>query len=464
MRSTLLPTPTPCPFHLFTAALNDGTFVTIGKDTVTPSPRPDRWNLRALFVVAAVLAIPPTLGSLLLLHWALESPHPASLFAKLGLPALPLAKVSSMMFLVVGTMSFLTLFAAREQSWCWASAPHPVLSIASAVSLLVTVMLASFWPAPSPGLLRQLLSDVPVLGLARALPPGGVPGAPADAALGPRSASYSLWPLWTLLYCIFWFLVQDALKVAAWKLLLAVDAFGLRTGSMIPVRATNEFGDDAVPMALGAAGTVEGRLLELRVRDTAAAVEGALAKTSADGTDTLSPAERAKLDSALRALQTASSAVTQTVHEREPIFARTAAAAALPQADDGGAPRLARSSLTAPQRRASFELASATASAQAGTGAGLPSAQADPAQRLRRMSVAATEAATAVTALAGAGGMDDAQRRMMRSSLAGIADAQRALDQVEAAVREQGYRRRGRRGGSGCGGCGGTPAADIEAP
>ena len=60
--------------------------------------------------------------------------------------------------------------------------------------------------------------------------------------------------------------------------------------------------------------------------------------------------------------------------------------------------------------------------------------------------------------------MDDAQRRMMRSSLAGIADAQRALDQVEAAVREQGYRRRGRRGGSGCGGCGGTPAADIEAP
>ena len=40
------------------------------------------------------------------------------LAAQLGLPALPQAKLASMMFLVVGAMSFLTLFAAREQSWC----------------------------------------------------------------------------------------------------------------------------------------------------------------------------------------------------------------------------------------------------------------------------------------------------------------------------------------------------------
>ena len=134
----------PVLLLLLITALNDGTFVFIGKDAVKPSPRPERWNLRSLFAVASVLAVPPTIGSLLLLHWALDSSHPASLFAKIGLPALPQAKLASMMFLVVGAMSFLTLFAAREQSWCWTSAPHPVLSIASVISLFVTTMLGEW--------------------------------------------------------------------------------------------------------------------------------------------------------------------------------------------------------------------------------------------------------------------------------------------------------------------------------
>ena len=436
----------PVLLLLLITALNDGTFVFIGKDTVKLSPRPERWNLRSLFAVASVLAIPPTIGSLLLLHWALDSSHPASLFAKLGLPALPQAKLASMMFLVVGAMSFLTLFAAREQSWGWTSAPHPVLSIASVISLFVTTMLASFWPAPSASLLRNLLSDIPVLGLSRAIPEGGVPGAVGDADLDLRSRTYALWPLWTLLYCFFWFGVQDVFKVVTWKLLLAADAFGLRTGAVVAVRGADTFEDK---QAVDAAGTVEGRLLELRVRDAALSVQQALAKVSAAGSTD------AALETAASTLAAASDAVTRTVHESEPIFARTASVAASTPAEPSVVPRLGRSSMTMPQRRASLEMAAAHSQAVAAAPAGVPSSAADPAVRLRRMSIAAQNALEALEP-----GADDTRRRFMRSSVAGLQEAQSQLDAVEAALRERTYRSRGRQGGGG--GCGGAPRADVE--
>jgi hypothetical protein len=405
-----------------------------------PPPFPflsDRWNLRSLFAVASVLSIPPTVGSLLLLHWSLDSFHPDSFFARIGLPALPLAKVSSMMFLTVGAMSFLTLFAAREQSWCWSSMPHPVLSVASVVSLLVTTMLASFWPAPSASLLRNLLSDVPVLGLSVAVPAGGVPGAPSDADLSDRARTYALWPLWTLLYCFFWFGVQDACKVVTWRVLLAADAFGLRTGALVAVRGAEAFDDDVNPMALDAAGTVEARLLELRVRDAAATVKNALARVSATGSD---PGDA--LTTAASTLAVASDAVTRTVHESEPIFGRTVTTASTVPAVPSVVPRLARSSMVEPRRRASLEIAAATAEATEAAPAGVPSVGADPAVRLRRMSIAAQQALTALEA-----GADRDERAAVRSSVAGLAEAQRQLDAVEAAVREQAYRHRGSGGG-----------------
>lgn len=53
--------------------LNDLVFTLIGRDTVRPSPRPDKWNLRANFLVSTVLGVVPTAACLLALWAALVS-------------------------------------------------------------------------------------------------------------------------------------------------------------------------------------------------------------------------------------------------------------------------------------------------------------------------------------------------------------------------------------------------------
>lgn len=158
------------------------------------------------------------------------------------------------------------------------------------------------------------------------------------------------------------------------------------------------------------------------------------------------------LTTAASTLAVASDAVTRTVHESEPIFGRTVTTASTVPAVPSVVPRLARSSIVEPRRRASLEIAAATAEATEAAPAGVPSVGADPAVRLRRMSIAAQQALTALEA-----GADRDERAAVRSSVAGLAEAQRQLDAVEAAVREQAYRHRG--AGGGCCGGGGR---DVE--
>ncbi|XXG75235.1 hypothetical protein AAC387_Pa07g3789 [Persea americana] len=42
---------------LIIAILNDGTIMTIPRDQVKPSPMPESWNLREIFVTAVVLEV-----------------------------------------------------------------------------------------------------------------------------------------------------------------------------------------------------------------------------------------------------------------------------------------------------------------------------------------------------------------------------------------------------------------------
>ena len=241
--------------------LNDLVFTLIGRDNVRRSPRPDKWNLRAVFAVAAVLAAVPTAACLVALWAALDSHAPGSLFARLGLPGMPYEKVQILLYLLISVMSFLTLFAARERGPFWSSAPHPLLAGASTASLCVTILLACFWP-PS------VLTGIPLLGLAR-----------ADSVSG-----YRLWPVWGLLWCGATFLVQDALKVAAWSAITRLDLFAYRTGGLVGVRDARTF--DASPAAAAATGGVEGRLLEYRAKGAGRSLERAsLASRRAAGGD-----------------------------------------------------------------------------------------------------------------------------------------------------------------------------------
>lgn len=73
--------------------LNDGTLISIAYDRVTPSPRPEKWNLAVLFVTSAVLAAVACGSSLLLLWGALDSNNPDGWFAAWGLPGLQYGQV-----------------------------------------------------------------------------------------------------------------------------------------------------------------------------------------------------------------------------------------------------------------------------------------------------------------------------------------------------------------------------------
>lgn len=228
--------------------LNDIVFTTIGRDNVRVSPRPTRWNLRASFAIAFALAAVPLAACLLALWASLDSHAPGSLFARMGLPGMPFEKIEVNMWFLISVMSFLTLFSARERGPFWSSAPHWLLASASAASLVVTTLLACFWP-PS------VLTGIPLLGLAR-----------TDAV-----SNYTLWPVWSLLYCGLVFVLQDAVKVGTWKLIDRFDLFHYRTGAFVAARATHDFGDGDTPVD-AATGAVEGRLLEYRSKMAANAL------------------------------------------------------------------------------------------------------------------------------------------------------------------------------------------------
>ena len=224
-----------------------------------PSPRPDKWNLRATFAVAVVLGAVPLAACLIALWAALDSHSPGSLFSKLGLPGMPYEKVQMLLYMLISIDSFLTLFSARERGPFWSSAPHWMLASASGVSLVITILLASFWPA-------SVLTGIPLLGLAR-----------ADSVSG-----YRLWPVWALIYCFLTFLVQDLAKVAAWATVTHFDLFHYRTGPLVGARAAHAF--DASPAAAAATGAVEGRLLEFRAKGSARSLERASIAAGGDAT------------------------------------------------------------------------------------------------------------------------------------------------------------------------------------
>lgn len=81
----------------------------------------------------------------------------------------------------VSVSDFLTLFSARVHSFFWKSMPSLVLLGAAALSLIISTVLACFWPT-------MTLDGIEVEGLVR--------------------GSYKLWPLWVWIYCIIFWLFQ----------------------------------------------------------------------------------------------------------------------------------------------------------------------------------------------------------------------------------------------------------------
>ncbi|PWU86565.1 putative P-type H+-ATPase [Trypanosoma cruzi] len=197
----------PVLMFMLITLLNDGCLMTIGYDRVVPSKLPQRWNLPVVFTRSIILSAVACSSSLMLLWIALEGwgdeTYPNSWFKALGLAQLKQGKVVTLLYLNISISGFLTIFCSRTGGrWFFTMAPGHVLFIGAIISLFVSSMVASFWHTSRPG---GLLTE--------------------GLAWGDTN-SERLLPLWVWIYCIVWWLIQDAVKVGAHKLMEWMDLFG----------------------------------------------------------------------------------------------------------------------------------------------------------------------------------------------------------------------------------------------
>ncbi|HWK29291.1 MAG TPA: plasma-membrane proton-efflux P-type ATPase [Solirubrobacter sp.] len=115
------------------AILNDAAILTIAYDRVQPSPRPERWDLREVLTMAAVLGLVGVVESFTLVALAV---------GPLGLSH---AETQTLMYLKLSIAGHLTMFVARTRGRLW-SRPHPapvLLTAVIATQVVATVIAAA---------------------------------------------------------------------------------------------------------------------------------------------------------------------------------------------------------------------------------------------------------------------------------------------------------------------------------
>jgi H+-transporting ATPase len=169
--------------------LNDGTIISIAYDRVKPSAQPETWHLRSLYCVAALLGAVACASSVMLLHLTLDSHNESGAWRHLGLPALTIEQVKTIVYLKVSLSDFLTLFAARTRGFFCAHAPGGKLVAAAALAMGVSTCFSLTWPFGT-----ELVAI-----------------SPGVCAL-----------VWA--YVVAWWLLQDAAKAALYAVWGAIDA------------------------------------------------------------------------------------------------------------------------------------------------------------------------------------------------------------------------------------------------
>ena len=199
--------------------LNDGTLITIAYDYAEARKTPNSWNLPALFLVSSVLGAVSCGSSLLLLHLVLDSWNPNGLLQKFGMNGVMYGQVvrrlrrdgvsnfvlhaltplslfqTTAIYLKVSVSDFLTLFSARTNDrFFWKIKPALILFCGGVIALTLSSLLASFWPPTTP-------DGIPTEGL--------------------RSDMGLFGFVW--LFCLFFWFIQDALKVLTYKYMYKVN-------------------------------------------------------------------------------------------------------------------------------------------------------------------------------------------------------------------------------------------------
>ncbi|KAJ7525554.1 hypothetical protein O6H91_17G056500 [Diphasiastrum complanatum] len=128
---------------LIIAILNDGTIMTIAKDRVKPSPRPDSWKLKEIFATGVVLGTYLGLVTVIF-YWAI---HSTDFFSeRFGLRSLRgfRGEETAAVYLQVSIVSQALIFVTRSQSWSFLEIPGLLLVAAFVVAQFVATLIAIY--------------------------------------------------------------------------------------------------------------------------------------------------------------------------------------------------------------------------------------------------------------------------------------------------------------------------------
>ncbi|CAD6209881.1 unnamed protein product [Miscanthus lutarioriparius] len=128
---------------LIIAILNDGTIMTISKDHVKPSRRPDRWKLNEIFATGVVMGTYLALVTVLF-YWAVTR----TTFFETHFKVRPLKgnvqKISSAMYLQISVISQALIFVTRSRGLSFLERPGALLICAFVVAQLVATLVAVY--------------------------------------------------------------------------------------------------------------------------------------------------------------------------------------------------------------------------------------------------------------------------------------------------------------------------------
>ncbi|KAI3991107.1 hypothetical protein MKX01_041326 [Papaver californicum] len=128
---------------LVIAILNDGTIMTISKDRVKPSPKPDNWKLNEIFATGIVIGTYLALVTVLF-YWIVTATNFFETHFHLRSLSLINGEVSSAIYLHVSVISQALIFVTRSQSWSFVERPGFLLMCAFVVAQLVATVIAVY--------------------------------------------------------------------------------------------------------------------------------------------------------------------------------------------------------------------------------------------------------------------------------------------------------------------------------
>jgi len=132
------------PFMILVIAiLNDGTIMTISKDRVKPSPHPDSWKLKEIFITGVVYGSYLALMTVVF-FWAMRSTD----FFTNTFGVRPLHgsrdEMMSALYLQVSIISQALIFVTRSRGWCFAEMPGLLLCAAFVVAQIMATLVAVY--------------------------------------------------------------------------------------------------------------------------------------------------------------------------------------------------------------------------------------------------------------------------------------------------------------------------------